>query len=119
MALARMATEGFPIACEGDVDGAVSCLMAKMLGCGAIYLSDWLEHDHNTLTLWHGGMAPTQLSEAVGSQLGPCISRHFNNKQPGCLDATIKIGIKVTIFRYIANEVIKPYHGSLLNVDYG
>merc|ERR1711892_914645 len=53
MALARLATEGFPIACEGDVDGAFSCMVGKMLGCGAVYLSDWLEHDKNTLTLWH------------------------------------------------------------------
>ena len=48
----------------------------------------------------HGGMAPTQLSEPIGAPLGPCISRHFNNKVPGCLDATIKIGIKVTVFRF-------------------
>jgi hypothetical protein len=26
-----------------------------------VYLSDWLEHDQATLTLWHGGMAPFQL----------------------------------------------------------
>ena len=40
------------------------------------------------------------MCEAVGSIIGPCISRHFNNKKPGCLDATIKIGIPVTIFRF-------------------
>ena len=45
-------------------------------------------------------MAPTQLSEPIGAPLGPCITRHFNNKVPGCLDATIKIGIKVTVFRF-------------------
>jgi len=100
MALARMATDGFPAACEGDIDGAIGCLVAKMLGCGVVYLSDWLEHDETTLTLWHGGVAPTQLSENVGTPLGPCISRHFNNRIPGCLDATIKIGIKVTVFRF-------------------
>ena len=53
---------GFPIACEGDVDGALGCLVGKLLGCGPVYLSDWLEHDRNTLTLWHGGMAPFQVS---------------------------------------------------------
>lgn len=52
---------GFPIACEGDVDGSLGCLIAKLLGCGAVYLSDWLEHDEKTLTLWHGGMAPFQV----------------------------------------------------------
>ena len=39
----------------------ISCLVGKLLGCGAVYLSDWLEHDQLTLTLWHGGMAPFQL----------------------------------------------------------
>ena len=52
MALARLATEGLPVACEGDVDGSIGCLVGKLLGCGAVYLSDWLEHDENTLTLW-------------------------------------------------------------------
>ena len=41
-----------------------------------------------------------QLCEAVGSVIGPCISRHFNNKKAGCLDATIKIGIEVTVYRF-------------------
>merc|ERR1712150_448232 len=76
------------------------CLIGKLLGLGTVYLSDWLEHDQSTITLWHGGMAPIQMCEAVGSIIGPCISRHFNNKKPGCLDATIKIGIPVTIFRF-------------------
>jgi hypothetical protein len=38
-----------------------SCLIGKLTGCGVVYLSDWLEHDQATLTLWHGGMAPFQL----------------------------------------------------------
>ena len=28
------------------------------------------------------------------------VSSHFNNEKPGCLDATIKVGIDVTIFRF-------------------
>ena len=31
---------------QGDVDGAVGSLIAKLLGCGAVYLSNWLEHDN-------------------------------------------------------------------------
>ena len=49
MALARLATEGLPVACEGDVDGSIGCLVGKLLGCGAVYLSDWLEHDEDRL----------------------------------------------------------------------
>ncbi len=41
-----------------------------------------------------------QLCEAVGSPIGPCISRHFNNKKAGCLDATIRSGMEVTVFRF-------------------
>ena len=82
------------------MDGSLGCLAAKLLGCGAVYLSDWLEHDKQSLTLWHGGIAPFQLSEAVGTPLGPCISRHFNNRKAGCLDATIKAGMDVTVFRF-------------------
>ena len=54
--------KGFPVACEGDVDGALGCLIGKLLGCGTVYLSDWLEHDTSTVTMWHGGMAPMQVS---------------------------------------------------------
>ena len=33
-------------------------------------------------------------------QIGmPTLSKHFNNAKPGCLDATIKLGMTVTIFR--------------------
>lgn len=99
MGLARLASEGLPIACEGDVDGCLGCIFAKFIGAGVIYLSDVLEYNEDTLTLWHGGMAPEQLSEDIGSPLGPCIARHFNNSKPGILDAVIKIGIPVTMFR--------------------
>merc|ERR1712216_60093 len=99
MGLARLASQGFPITCEGDVDGCLGCICIKFLGAGVVYLSDILEYDANTLTLWHGGMTPEQLSENIGSPLGPCIARHFNNSKPGILDAVIKIGIPVTMFR--------------------
>ena len=46
----------------------------------ALLCTDPTRTDENTLTLWHGGMAPYQLSEALGTPLGPCISRHFNNR---------------------------------------
>lgn len=100
LGLARLATEGLPIACEGDIDGCLGCVVAKFLGAGAIYLTDILEYDADTLTMWHGGMAPEQLSEDSGTPIGPCIARHFNNNKPGILDAVIKIDIPVTLFRF-------------------
>eukprot|EP01065_Artemidia_motanka_P000824 TRINITY_DN10390_c0_g1_i1.p1 TRINITY_DN10390_c0_g1~~TRINITY_DN10390_c0_g1_i1.p1 ORF type:complete len:488 (+),score=145.84 TRINITY_DN10390_c0_g1_i1:86-1549(+) len=98
LALARLAGDGYCVSCEGDVDGAVLTLGAKLLGIGPVYLSDWLEHTRNTITLWHGGFCPRQLSPEEGTG-APEVSRHFNNKKPGCLDATVKPGMRVTVFR--------------------
>jgi len=107
-ALARLSTKGFPVACEGDVDGCLGALVGKLLGFGAVFLSHWLEHDAHTLTLWNGGMAPFQLCEKLGSPIGPCHSKHFNNHAPGCVDATIKEGMKVTIYRFWVTDDV--YH---------
>ena len=99
LAMARLSSEGKVLGCEGDVDGAVSCLMAGALGCGVSTLSDWLEHDHGTITLWHAGNAPFQLCEPIGSEHGPKIARHFNNQKPAVLDANLKVASPITIFR--------------------
>ena len=32
------------------------------------------------------------------------MSKHFNNAKPGCLDATIKLGMNVTVFRFWVNH---------------
>ncbi len=98
--MARLATEEFPIACEGDVDGAVCCLAGALLEFGQGYLSDWLEHDRSTITLWHGGNACLGLCEAVGAEFGPRAACHFNNRKPGVLDANLKAGVPITLFRF-------------------
>lgn len=119
LAMARLASEGYAVACEGDVDGALSCLIGTASGCGACYLSDWLEHDESHITLWHGGAAPFQLCQGVDDEVFPKISRHFNNKQPAVVDATLKSGISITLFRLwhlngkymftaIEGETVKP-----------
>jgi len=99
LAMARLASEGAAIGCEGDVDGALSCFIGTSLGCGACYLSDWLEHSDDTVTLWHGGNAPFQLCEPIGSEGGPVVSRHFNNKRPTVVNARLKSGMPITLFR--------------------
>ena len=48
----------------------------------------------------------------MGTPLGPCISHHFNNRKPGCCDATIKIGIDVTVFRFWVFQ--EKYHAIIL-----
>ena len=99
LAMARLSSEGRAITCEGDVDGALSCLLAYASGCGAAYLSDWLEHDLHQITLWHGGAAPFQMCKGMDSDLPPVISRHFNNRNAAVVDATLIPGMPITLFR--------------------
>ena len=68
-------------------------------GCGACYLSDWLEHDEHHITLWHGGAAPFQMCQGLDSKVPPMIARHFNNKNPAVVNATLKTGMPITLFR--------------------
>lgn len=99
LAMARLADEGFAIACEGDVDGALTALIGESLGLGRAYLTDWLEHGPHGITLWHGGAAPMSLCCQPGGPGAPQIARHFNNKKPAVVDATIRAGMPATICR--------------------
>ena len=100
LGVARLAEEGRAVGIEGDADGGLSAWIAESLGLGRCYLSDWLEHDRETITLWHGGAAPPSLCEPVGSPGGPRIARHFNLKQPAVIEATIRAKMPVTVFRF-------------------
>ena len=93
LALSRLVSEGVPLACEGDVDGALCALFAKHLGLGSVYLTDWLEHSKNRITIWHGGMAPLDLSHS------PMLAKHFNSQKPMVVDANINEGEPITLFR--------------------
>ena len=55
LAVTRLGTEGFPVSIEGDVDGAIGSLMNCNLGTGPGFLTDWLEHDRNSIFFWHPG----------------------------------------------------------------
>jgi L-fucose isomerase-like protein len=99
LAFARLASEHKAIALEGDVDGALCSLMSELLGAGPSFITDWLAHDEHTITAWHPGMASFELCPGVGSAGGPRLSRHFNNGKPLCVDAELKPGMDVTLFR--------------------
>jgi L-fucose isomerase-like protein len=98
--VARLAEEGRAVGIEGDADGALGAWIVEHLGLGRCYLSDWLEHDEHTITLWHGGAAPVSLCDPVGTPGGPRIARHFNIKKPACLEATIRAGMPITVYRF-------------------
>jgi L-fucose isomerase-like protein len=97
--IARLADEGRAIACEGDADGALTAWICESMGFGRCYLTDWLEHDRETITLWHGGAAPMSLSPAPGQPGGPRFARHFNIKKPAVVEATLRAGMPITVLR--------------------
>ncbi|MDE3100152.1 MAG: L-fucose/L-arabinose isomerase family protein [Verrucomicrobiota bacterium] len=98
--VARLADEGRAIGIEGDADGALCAWIVESLGLGRCYLSDWLEHDEKTVTLWHGGAAPASLCEPVGKPGGPRIAKHFNIKKPAVFEATIRADMPITVYRF-------------------
>ena len=100
LGVARLTDEGRAIGIEGDADGALSAWIGESLGLGRCYLSDWLEHDKETITLWHGGAAPFSMCEPAGRPGAPRIARHFNIKKPAVVEATIRAGMPVTAYRF-------------------
>ncbi len=100
LGIARLTDEGRAVACEGDADGALSAWIGGSLGLGRCYLSDWLEHDRETITLWHGGAAPMGLCAPVNEPGGPRIARHFNIKKPAVVEATLREQMQITIMRF-------------------
>ena len=99
LGLARLAEEGRAVACEGDADGALCAWIGESLGMGRCYLTDWLEHDERSITLWHGGTAPMSLSPPPGQPGSPRIARHFNSKKPAVVEAALREDMPVTLFR--------------------
>lgn len=95
LAMLRLTEEGYPVALEGDVDGAILGLIGKLLGIGVGYISDWLEHDARSITLWHPGHAPREVCVAETLRL----ARHFNNDKPLVLDAELAAGRPITLAR--------------------
>ena len=99
LGIARLPDEGRAIACEGDADGAIGALIGETFGMGRCYLSDWLEHDEETITLWHVGAMPPSLSPPAGESGAPKIAKHFNVNKPTVLESELKVGIPLTLFR--------------------
>lgn len=99
LAFTRLASAHHAAALEGDADGALCSLISELIGAGPSFITDWLAHDEHLISAWHPGMAPFQLCPAVGAPGGPRLSRHFNNRKPLCVDAELRAGMDVTLFR--------------------
>ena len=100
LGIARLVEEDRAVVCEGDADGALSAWIGESLGLGRCYVSDWLEHDRETITLWHGGAAPMSLCAPAGEPGAPRIARHFNIKKPAVLEATLRENMPITVMRF-------------------
>lgn len=99
LAVSRLTAEGHAIAIEGDVDGCISTRMNSWLGLGPSFLTDWLEHDQNSIFFWHPGMAPLSMCDAVGAEYGPALDNHFNVAKPCVVNGRIRAAEPVTVTR--------------------
>ncbi len=99
LALARLTSAHVAVALEGDADAALAAYLAELIGLGPSFLTDWLAHDAHSITAWHPGMAPFPLCPPIGAPGGPRLTRHFNNGKPLCVDAELRSGLDVTLFR--------------------
>lgn len=99
LAVSRLTTAGRAVSIEGDVDGCAGSLMNCLLGMGPGFLTDWLEHDRNTIFFWHPGMAPMNMCNPAGDAGGPSLTRHFNIVKPLVVDGCIREGEAVTVAR--------------------
>ena len=98
-AVSRLSAEGQAVSIEGDVDGAISSYAGKLLGIGQGFLTDWLEHDDESIFFWHPGMAPLDMCNGIGSECGPTLGEHFNGKRPSVVDGPIRVEGGVTVMR--------------------
>jgi L-fucose isomerase-like protein len=99
LAVSRLSAEGHAVSIEGDVDGAIGALVGRLVGIGPGFLSDWLEHDANTIFFWHPGMAPLDMCNASGCDDEPTIGEHFNGARPFVVDGALRTGSDVTVSR--------------------
>jgi L-fucose isomerase-like protein len=93
LAQTRLTNEGVINSMEGDVDGALTCLIGKQLGAGVGFITDWLEHDKDTIHFWHPGVAPLPMIDS------PTLANHFNIAKPFVVEGPLKPGMAVTVAR--------------------
>jgi L-fucose isomerase-like protein len=98
-AVSRLGAEGKAVSIEGDVDGAIGALIGRFVGIGPGFLTDWLEHDANTIFFWHPGMAPLDMCNATGCEGAPTLGGHFNGARPFVVDGQLQLAGDVTVSR--------------------
>ena len=97
-AMSLLQSEGRIIACEGDVEGAISMLAHSAIGAETPYLFDFsqVNFDEDTALLWHCGVAPCNLWD------GKCqrsLSTYFAGGKGVTADFVLKDG-DVSVVRF-------------------
>lgn len=97
-AMSLVQSQGLIIACEGDIEGALSMLAHKSLGADTPYLFDFSQVDfkENAALLWHCGVAPCNLWD------GKCVrslDTYFAGGKGVTADFVLKTG-NVSIVRF-------------------
>jgi len=89
-----------PIACEGDIEGALGMIAYKSIGCNEIFLADVSQifEKESALLFWHCGVAPYNL---------------WDNKSEKTLDTYFAGGKGVTV-----GFVLKPGPVTISRIDY-
>jgi len=69
-AMSILQAQGHILACEGDIQGAVSMLAFKAAGAKSPYLADLsqVDFENNYALLWHCGVAPADLWDGVSQR---------------------------------------------------
>jgi hypothetical protein len=76
--------------------------MADRMGAGPGFITDWLEHDEQAITLWHPGTAPLSMlstTPPTDGEGGAALAQHFNIAKPMVVDGLLAVDKPVTIAR--------------------
>lgn len=96
--LGRLIDEGLPIACEGDVDAAITMFAETAITGKATFITDLIDinEDENYLTFWHCGNAAPSLHACPDQAL---MCNHPLAGQGTAFRSVLKEG-KVTVARF-------------------
>jgi len=92
--------ENIPIACEGDIEGALTMMAFKAIGCNEMFLGDISQifEEEDSLLIWHCGVAPYNV---------------WDGESEKTLDTYFADGRGVT-----AGFVLKPGDVTIVRIDY-
>lgn len=110
--------KGVPVACEGDIGGAISLLIAGAIAKKAPTLMDLasLDFEKNQMLLWHCGIGSVDLQPETGVSIIPHPMLDRKNPDREYMGLTYDYAFRetpVTILRYSNNKKIFAVEGKV------